>query len=111
MVAVRIAAAVLERGLPVDTLLSVNVPRATHKGVKLTRQGRRIQHEPIVERVDPRGKTYFWIGGKPSGWRDDPGCDHAAIDEGFVSITPLSIDLTNHEALGGELADWKLEQP
>jgi len=111
MVAVRIAAAVLERGLPVDTLLSVNVPRAPHKGVKLTRQGRRIQHEPIVERVDPRGKTYFWIGGKPSGWRDDPGCDHAAIDEGFVSITPLSIDLTNHEALGGELADWKLEQP
>lgn len=106
-VAATIAATVLAKGLPQDTLLSVNVPRGAHTGMKLTRQGRRVYHEPIDERVDPRGKTYYWIGGKPSGWRDDPNCDHAAIDEGFVSITPLSIDLTNHQALGTDLASWE----
>jgi 5'-nucleotidase len=106
-VAVAIAETVLEKGLPQDTLLSINVPRGAHKGMKLTTQGRRVQHEPIVKRVDPRGKTYYWIGGKPSGWRDDPRCDHAAVDEGYVSITPLSIDLTNHRALDGDLSAWE----
>ena len=106
-VAVTIARTVLERGLPLDTLISVNVPRGEHRGTRLTRQGRRVYHEPIVERIDPRGKTYYWIGGKPSGWRDDPRCDHAAIDEGYVSVTPLSIDLTNHQALDADLASWE----
>jgi 5'-nucleotidase len=106
-VAVAIARTVLERGLPTDTLLSINVPREPHKGMKITRQGRRVYHEPIVERVDPRGKTYYWIGGKPSGWRDDPRCDHAAVGDGYVSVTPLSIDLTNHQALDAELASWE----
>ena len=106
-IAARISALVLERGLPRDTFLSVNVPRGPVFGARLTRQGRRIYHEPIVKRVDPRGKTYYWIGGKPSGWREDPGCDHAAVEEGLVSITPLHIDLTNHAALG-EIAGWEL---
>lgn len=106
-IATRIATLVLEKGLPRDTFLSVNVPASEIRGTRLTRQGRRIYHEVIVKRVDPRGKTYYWIGGKPSGWREDPGCDHAAIEEGFVSVTPLHIDLTNHAALG-ELASWEL---
>ena len=61
----------------------------------------------IVKREDPRGKTYYWIGGKPSGWRKDAGCDHDAVEEHYVSVTPLHIDLTNHAALG-ELASWDI---
>jgi 5'-nucleotidase len=105
-IAARITAMVLERGLPRDTFLSVNVPGGKILGSRLTRQGRRIYHEPIVKREDPRGKTYYWIGGKPSGWREDRGCDHTAVEEGYVSITPLHIDLTNHAALG-DLAPWE----
>ena len=105
-IAARIAAKVLERGLPRDTLLSVNIPAGEIRGTRLTRQGRRVYHESIVKRIDPRGKTYYWIGGKPSGWREDRGCDHSAVAEGFVSVTPLHIDLTNHAALG-ELAAWE----
>ena len=105
-IAAGIAARVLESGLPRDTFLSVNIPAGTVQGTRLTRQGRRTYHESIVKREDPRGKTYYWIGGKPSGWREDPGCDHSAVEAGFVSITPLHIDLTNHAALG-ELAAWE----
>jgi len=106
-VAARIAALVLERGLPRDTLLSINIPSGAFKGAKLTRQGRRIYHESIVQRVDPRGKIYYWIGGKPTGWREDPACDHAAVEQGFVSVSPLHIDLTNHPAME-LLASWDL---
>lgn len=106
-VAAQIARMVIERGLPRDTFLSVNIPAKEIRGMLITRQGRRIYHEPIVKRVDPRGKTYYWIGGKPSGWRDDPGCDHSAVKEGYVSVTPLHIDLTNHAALEG-LSSWSL---
>jgi 5'-nucleotidase len=107
-IAVKLAKLVLEKGLPRDTLLSVNVPSGRIRGTRLTRQGRRIYHEVIVKRVDPRGKAYYWIGGKPSGWREDPGCDHSAVEEGYVSVTPLHIDLTNHAALG-EIAAWELK--
>ncbi len=106
--AARIAAMTLERGLPRDTFLSVNMPAGAIQGIRLTRQGRRIYHEPIVKRIDPRGKSYYWIGGKPSGWREDPDCDHAAIEGGFVSVTPLHIDLTNHAALE-VLVSWEMK--
>jgi 5'-nucleotidase len=106
-IAAKVARLVLDRGLPRDTFLSVNVPAGPLRGTRLTRQGRRIYHEMAIERVDPRGNAYFWIGGKPSGWREDPHCDHAAIEERYVSVTPLHIDLTNHAALG-ELAAWEL---
>src|SRR5437867_3052416 len=62
-IAARIAALVLEKGLPRDTFLSVNVPAAEIRGVQVTRQGRRLYNEVIVKRVDPRGKAYYWIGG------------------------------------------------
>lgn len=107
-IAAKLARFVLDTGLPRDTFLSANIPAGAIQGFRLTRQGRRIYHESIVKRIDPRGKSYYWIGGKPSGWREDHGCDHAAIEENYVSISPLHIDLTNHAALG-ELAPWEMK--
>src|SRR3989304_3909993 len=66
--AVRRALAVLERGLPRDTLLNVNVPAGEVRGVAVTRQGKRSYNELIVEKMDPRGKTYYWIGGGEPTW-------------------------------------------
>ena len=88
--AVRIAALVLDRGLPADTLLSINVPRGPHEGMQADAPG-----PPRPARADrrargPGGKTYYWIGGKPSGWREDPTATTRRSKTGYVSITPLS---------------------
>jgi 5'-nucleotidase len=106
--AVRVAEEVLRRGLPRDTLLNVNVPnlpREAVRGVKVTRQGRRVYSESVVRNVDPRGRVYYWIGGSASEWEPGEDTDHAAIGAGFVSITPLHLDLTNHRVLD-EMRGW-----
>ncbi len=96
---VTLASRILEKGLPSGTLLNVNVPpvpRHKLKGWRLTRQGKRHYNEEIVERVDPRGKKYYWIRGDDLGFAKEEGTDCVAVDEGFISVTPLQIDLTNH---------------
>ncbi|MCH8054676.1 MAG: 5'/3'-nucleotidase SurE [Deltaproteobacteria bacterium] len=96
---VTLASRILEKGLPPGTLLNVNVPPVPKhklKGWRLTRQGKRHYSEEIVERVDPRGKKYYWIGGDDLGFAKEEGTDCVAVDEGFISVTPLQIDLTNH---------------
>ena len=102
-----VARQILERGLPADTLLNVNVPPGGRGAMRITRQGRRIYSEGIVERHDPKGRTYFWIGGDPPGARPDPQSDFAAVARGEVSITPLHLDWTNEQALVS-LRDWEL---
>ncbi len=98
--AVRLASYVLERGLPRDTLLNVNVPnRGDIKGYRITKQGKRIYGEAVVEKVDPRGKKYYWIGANSTRWHDDEDTDFKAIDEGFISVTPIHLDLTNYASL------------
>lgn len=90
---------VLETILPDDTLLNVNIPdldRDEIKGIKVTRQGKRVYGEPIVEKVDPRGKKYYWIGGDELGSLDIENSDIAAVRDGYVSVTPISLDLTNY---------------
>ena len=101
-----IAARVLDEGLPPKTLLNINVPRGRPKGIRLTRLGHRVYKEKAVEEVDPRGKTHYWIGGGLPEWEDRDDTDIAAIREGYVSITPLHLDLTDYRALRG-LADWE----
>lgn len=96
--AARLSVLVLERGLPQDTLLNVNVPAGELKGVAITRQGKRSYNEVIVEKVDPRGKTYYWIGGGEPTWELLGGTDYEAITEGKISVTPLHLDLTNYTA-------------
>lgn len=89
---------VLDKGLPKDTLLNVNVPnlsKAKIKGVIVTRQGKRIYEEPVVEKTDPRGKKYYWIGGDELDYINIENSDIEAVNEGYVSVTPIKLDFTN----------------
>ncbi|MGE0826738.1 MAG: 5'/3'-nucleotidase SurE, partial [Candidatus Binatia bacterium] len=105
-----LATEVLAQGMPSDTLLNVNVPNLSReqiKGFLLTRQGKRRYAETIEARVDPRGKKYYWIGGDDLGFDPAEGTDCVAVHEGFISVTPLHVDLTNYRAFQ-ELRDLKL---
>jgi 5'-nucleotidase len=106
-VAVEVARRVLSDGLQADMLLNVNVPREPARGLKVTHQGRRVYAEGVVERVDPMGRQYYWIGGVPPEWQDDAGSDYAAVQAGWVSLTPLRIDLTHHEMLKSLAEAWE----
>ncbi len=106
----RLAEEILRRGLPQGTLLNVNVPnlgRDAVRGWAVTRQGRRVYSETVVRKVDPRGHAYYWIGGAAPTWEQSGGTDFEAVRDGWVSVTPLHVDLTNHEVLE-ELRSWKL---
>jgi 5'-nucleotidase len=107
----RIVAQVIARGLPKDVLLNVNVPyrpEAEIHGLRITRQGLRVYHDLLDSRKDPRGRPYYWIGGEaPTGVVED-GTDFGALAEGYVSITPLHLDLTAHQAMEN-LRDWNWE--
>jgi 5'-nucleotidase len=84
--------------LPGDTILNVNVPYgplSEMKGFKLTRQGLRIYRDELVRRLDPRGQPYYWIGGDTPTGVEEPGTDYGALSAGYVSITPLQLDLTS----------------
>ncbi len=100
--AVTLASRVLEKGVPPGTWLNVNVPptpKHEMRGWRLTRQGKRHYSEKIVERVDPRGRKYYWIGGDDLGFSQEDGTDCVAVQEGFISVTPLQVDLTNYRFL------------
>ena len=95
-VGLEVARAFLGRALPPRTLLNVNVPGRRPVGeMVVTRQGRRSYTGGIVTKTDPRGKTYYWIGGQPL-WEEEDGSDQVAVAAGKVSITPLMLDLTHH---------------
>jgi 5'-nucleotidase len=79
-------------------LLNVNFPAGPFRGVRLTRLGRREYKQSIVEKLDPRGRKYFWIAGTPE-WELADGTDQSAIAEGCVSVTPLHLDLTDYRSL------------
>jgi 5'-nucleotidase len=109
----RLAAWVLERGLPPDTLLNVNVPTPENgepvRGFALTRMGRRRYGDAIVEKTDPRGKKYYWIGGEEVEQVAEEGTDFHAIAQGLISVTPIHLDLTNYksfEALRALTVPW-----
>ena len=108
-VAQKVVESVLQNDLPANILLSVNVPALPLdeiKGYRMTRQGLRIYHDTLVYREDPRGRPYYWIGGDaPSGVPDD-GTDIGALAEGYVSITPVQLDLTAHHLLQA-LEAWR----
>jgi 5'-nucleotidase len=91
-----------QRGIPPKTLLNVNVPHVSKevlKGWRMTRMGKRHYSENIVERVDPRGAKYYWIGGDDLGFAQEDGTDCIAVHEGYVSVTPLQVDLTDYKLL------------
>jgi 5'-nucleotidase len=100
-----VAARVLVEGLPAKTLINVNVPAVAPKGIRITRLGHRTYSDKIVEHVDPRGRTHYWIGGGAPQWEALEHSDVGAVHEGFVAVTPVHLDLTNHRAVA-HLADW-----
>ncbi len=101
---------VLEKGLPPDTLLNVNVPALglnEIKGIRFTRQGKRTYENAIHETRDPWGRLHYWIGGGTPSWDDREDTDIVAVHRGYVSITPLHLDMTNYEALRQLSKDWR----
>jgi 5'-nucleotidase len=96
---------ILSEGLPEGTLLNMNVPVGEIKGVKVTRQGIKNARPVITEHIDPRGKPYFWIGEQYFRSNAEDGTDYRAIEDGFVSVTPLRSDMTDHGALT-EIGSW-----
>ncbi len=110
----RLAAYVLACGLPEGTLLNVNVPPTEEgelpRGFRLARHGRRRYSDTIAEKIDPRGRTYYWIGGDEVDGPADEGTDFAAIAAGLISVTPIHLDLTNH-ACWKHLSDMDLRWP
>ncbi|MDA8388650.1 MAG: 5'/3'-nucleotidase SurE [Nitrospiraceae bacterium] len=100
----RTARFVLENGLPYDTLLNVNIPNAGKegiKGVRFTRQSKRVYQGAIHEASSPWGEVHYWIGGGNPLWERGDDMDMEAVMEGYVSITPIHLDLTNGAAI-----DW-----
>lgn len=100
--AVEIIARLRTDPLPADTILNVNVPDcewAAVQGFEVTRLGNRHRAEPCISQQDPRGRQWWWIG--PAGAEQDagPGTDFDAVRRGFISITPIHVDLTRYQAL------------
>jgi 5'-nucleotidase len=103
----QLAAAILTNGLPKDTLFNVNVPDLPElNGARFTRQGRRLYDDAIKETFDPWGNQHYWIGGGTPYWDEGVDTDAQAVLAGVISVTPLHIDLTNHEALARLRASW-----
>lgn len=84
--------------LPADLLLNVNFPAVECRGIRWTRLGKRYYQQSIVEKVDPMGRKYYWIAGSPR-WEKQSGTDHEAVTDGFASVTPLHLDLTDYRGL------------
>ena len=101
-----LALRVLVEGLPRKTLLNVNVPAVTPRGIRMTRLGHRVYSDKVIEQNDPRGRTHYWIGVGEPEWEAMEGTDMSAVHEGFVAVTPLHLDLTNHRALS-QMMDWQ----
>lgn len=109
--AARAARRVLMTSLSEDTFLNINVPAlpATEiRGVRITRLGKRIYRDELIERQDPQGKNYYWIGGEPPTGVEEQGTDVWAVAHRFVSITPVHLDMTSH-ALIDPLKKWERE--
>jgi 5'-nucleotidase len=98
-VAASLAGALLARPLPARTFLNVNVPQGQPRGWRITVQARRNHITKVNRREDPRDRPYFWIEEAQDDWEPDERSDHRAIKDGYVSITPLQPDLTDHAAL------------
>ncbi len=100
----------LARGLPFNCFLNVNfpaLPPAQVQGIQVTRLGRSVYRDVLIKRLDPKGRPYYWIGGDPPGGETTEGTDIGAIARGYISVTPLNLDMTDRRQLP-VLAEWKL---
>jgi 5'-nucleotidase len=110
LVSALLASILGQGGFPEDTLLSINLPPTAPsqvKGVRVTSLGRRRYSESLTRAKDPSGREYFWIGGGVTSWRGSVDSDFRAVQEGYVSVTPLHLDLTNYRLIE-EIRGWQL---
>lgn len=101
-IALQVARQIIQHGLPSDTFLNLNVPNLPLSDIKpimVTRQGKRSFVGKIIDKTDPRGRKYYWIGSEEPSFLDDEGTDFHAVGTGHASLTPLHLDLTNHRSL------------
>jgi len=101
---------IVRSDFPRETFFNVNVPDRPPErieGIRVTTLGRRVYSDSLVRREDPAGREYFWIGGGVSRWSGGEDSDFRAVEAGYVSVTPLHLDLTNHRLLD-EVASWTL---
>ena len=106
----RLVEAIARRGLTGKQVLNVNLPHRPWDqvaGVRLTRLGTRVYSDTLIEKTDPRGRAYYWIGGQDPVWESHEGTDFHAVEHGHISITPLSLDLTDYRAVV-EMEQWDL---
>jgi len=103
--AAQLAAKVLEEGLPAGVMLNVNVPRGEVRGVRLTRQSQKISQNLVVEKKDPRGRSYYWLDETAELAEVEPNSDYAAILAHEISLTPLHVDRTHYPTLN-HLSRW-----
>lgn len=107
-VAQRIVECAIRNGLPSEILLNVNIPYLPYeqiKGIRITRLGLRVYHDQLQRRLDPRNRPYYWIGGEAPSGVPEEGTDIGALAEGYVSVTPLQLDLTAYSVLE-KLSEW-----
>jgi 5'-nucleotidase len=97
--AVRLARHLLDNPLPGGTLVNVNVPAGTPQGVRVTRLGKRRYGEAVIEKLDPRGRPYYWIGSTIPTGDFEEGTDITAIAEKWIAMSPLHLDLTDYQSL------------
>ena len=108
----RIVARVAEEDLPRNTLLNVNVPYLPLekiRGIRVTRLGLRVYRDELVRRDDPQGNPYYWIGGEAPTGVPEEGTDVGALHDGFVSVTPLHMDMTAYNLMP-EISAWKWDE-
>jgi 5'-nucleotidase len=106
--AARLTHEVAARPLPKSTLLNVNVPSAASARYAVTFLGKRSYGSDVIEKTDPRGRHYYWIGGVQAGFEDLPGSDcNVVLGQSLISVTPLNLDFTDHSLLG-ILRTWEI---
>jgi 5'-nucleotidase len=107
-IALKVTRTVVKTGLPKGLLVNVNVPYIAEekiKGIRITRQGNREYHDRLDKRLDPRGKPYYWAIGDVPTAQAEPGNDAEALVNGYVSVTPIQLDLTAYRFLP-EMNSW-----
>jgi 5'-nucleotidase len=97
--AATLAEALLKRPLRSRVFLNVNVPKGQPRGFRVTAQASRNHTTSVAERHDPKGRAYYWIEEGESRWHSHDRSDYQAVRDGYVSVTPLQLDLTAHDAL------------
>ena len=106
-----LARQVLARGLPPKVLLNVNFPALPPdriRGMQFTRLGKRIYRDLLIKRLDPKDRPYYWIGGDPPTGEPEDGTDVGALAAGYVSVTPLNLDMTDRVLLT-EMSSWETD--